>query len=86
MRVIRLQERVCPNELAEQMPMIKEILQLMNITIIEKEGYEADDVLGTLSLMGQKAGLDVTIVSGDRDTFQLTTKKNFCKNSTYKSG
>ena len=64
-----------PNELAEQMPMIKEILQLMNITIIEKEGYEADDVLGTLSLMGQKAGLDVTIVSGDRDTFQLTTKK-----------
>ncbi len=64
-----------PNELAEQMPMIKEILNLMNITIIEKEGYEADDILGTLSLMGEKAGLDVTIVSGDRDTFQLTTKK-----------
>ena len=64
-----------PNELAEQMPMIKEILHLMNITIIEKEGYEADDILGTLSLMGQKAGLDVTIVSGDRDTFQLTSKK-----------
>ncbi len=64
-----------PNELAEQMPMIKEMLHLMNITIIEKEGYEADDILGTLSLTGEKAGLDVTIVSGDRDTFQLTTKK-----------
>ena len=64
-----------PNELAEQMPMIKEILSLMNITIIEKEGYEADDILGTLSRLGEKNGLDVTIVSGDRDTFQLTTKK-----------
>ena len=36
-----------PNELAEQMPIIKEILKMMNITIIEKEGYEADDILGT---------------------------------------
>ena len=64
-----------PNELAEQMPIVKDILNLMNITIIEKEGYEADDVLGTLAKEGEKAGLDVTIVSGDRDTFQLATKK-----------
>ena len=63
-----------PNELAEQMPIVKEILRLMNITIIEKEGYEADDILGTLAKRGEKAGLDVTIVSGDRDTFQLTSK------------
>ncbi len=64
-----------PNELAEQMPIVKEILNLMHITIIEKEGYEADDILGTLSKMAEKEGLDVTIVSGDRDTFQLATKK-----------
>ena len=64
-----------PNELAEQMPIVKEILELMHITIIEKEGYEADDVLGTLAKKGEKAGLEVLIVSGDRDTFQLATKK-----------
>ena len=64
-----------PNELAEQMPMVKEILNLMNITIIEKEGYEGDDILGTLAKTGEKDGLEVTIVSGDRDTFQLTSKK-----------
>ena len=63
-----------PNELAEQMPIVKEILELMHITIIEKEGYEADDILGTLAKKGEKAGLEVTIVSGDRDTFQLTSK------------
>ena len=64
-----------PNELAEQMPIVKEILGLMNIIIIEKEGYEADDILGTLAKKGENEGLDVTIVSGDRDTFQLTSKK-----------
>ncbi len=62
-----------PNELAQQMPIIKEILRNMNITIIEKEGYEADDVLGTLAKRGEKEGLEVTILSGDRDTFQLTS-------------
>ena len=64
-----------PDELAEQMPIIKEILRAMNIDIIEMEGYEADDVLGTLSCYGEKQGLDVVILSGDRDTFQLATDK-----------
>ena len=64
-----------PNELAEQMPIIKEILRAMNIDIIEKEGYEADDILGTLSRYGEKNDLEVTILSGDRDTFQLATDK-----------
>ena len=63
-----------PEELAQQMPIIKEILTDMNITIIEKEGYEADDVLGTISKQAEKAGHDVTILSGDRDTFQLASK------------
>ena len=47
----------------------------MNIAIIEKEGYEADDILGTLAKRAEKDKMDVTIVSGDRDTFQLTSKK-----------
>ena len=64
-----------PDELAEQMPMIKEVLRAMNIDIVEKEGYEGDDILGTLSQYGEKEGLDVTILSGDRDTFQLATDK-----------
>ena len=64
-----------PEELRMQMPMIKEILRAMNIDIIEKEGYEADDVLGTLSRYGEKQVLDVVILSGDRDTFQLATDK-----------
>lgn len=62
-----------PDELAEQMPLIKEILRAMHIDIVEKEGYEADDVLGTLSRYGEKQGFHVTILSGDRDTFQLAT-------------
>lgn len=64
-----------PEELAMQMPIIKEILQAMNIKIIEKEGYEGDDIIGTLSRFGEKNGLDVTILSGDRDNFQLATDK-----------
>lgn len=64
-----------PNELAEQMPILKDILQSMNIKVIEKEGYEADDVLGTMAKRAEKDGFDVTIVSGDRDTFQLTSNR-----------
>ncbi|MGN1269851.1 MAG: DNA polymerase I [Clostridia bacterium] len=64
-----------PNELAQQLPILKDILEAMNIHIIEKEGYEADDVLGTIAKKAEKEKLDVTIVSGDRDTFQLTSDK-----------
>ena len=64
-----------PDELAQQMPMIKEVLKAMNIDIVEMEGYEGDDILGTLSKYGEEQGLDVTILSGDRDTFQLATDK-----------
>ncbi len=60
-----------PDELASQMPILKEVLKAMNICIIEKEGYEADDILGTLAKWGQKENLDVTVLTGDRDSFQL---------------
>ena len=62
-----------PEELADQMPVIKDILRAMNIDIVEKEGYEGDDILGTLSKYGEAKGLDVIILSGDRDTFQLAS-------------
>ena len=75
-----------PNELAEQMPIIKDILHAMNIDIVEKEGYEADDVMGTLSRYGEKQGLEVVIVSGDRDTFQLATDKTTIKIPRTKAG
>lgn len=64
-----------PEELAMQMPIIKEILRAMNIQIIELEGYEADDILGTLAKNAEKENHYVTILSGDRDTFQLATDK-----------
>ena len=61
-------------ELRQQVPVIKEVLQAMNIEIIEKEGLEADDLLGTISCMCEEKGLDVSIISGDRDTLQLATE------------
>lgn len=64
-----------PNELAEQMPIIKEILTAMNVQIYEQEGYEADDIVGTLSKFGEKQGLEVCILSGDRDNLQLVSEK-----------
>jgi len=60
-----------PNELAAQMPILKDVLRSMNIEIIEKEGFEADDILGTLAKWGKENSLEVTILTGDRDSFQL---------------
>lgn len=62
-----------PDELREQVPLIKEVLASMNITIIEKGGYEADDIIGTLSRIADREGYSVVIVSGDRDLLQLAT-------------
>lgn len=60
-----------PEELAAQLPIIKEILHLMGYTIVEKEGYEADDIIGTIAKAAQNQGWDCVIVTGDRDSFQL---------------
>ena len=64
-----------PDELAQQMPIIKDMLRAMNIKIVEKQGYEGDDIIGTLSKMGEDKGMEVTILSGDRDNFQLASDK-----------
>lgn len=60
-----------PDELAVQLPIIKKVLEAMNIKVLEKPGYEADDILGTLSDWGDKQGLKVILLTGDRDSFQL---------------
>lgn len=60
-------------ELREQVPVIKELLQKMNITTVELPRYEADDVIGTLSKKGEKAGMEVDVISGDRDLLQLAS-------------
>lgn len=64
-----------PDELRAQMPVIKDVLKVMNITIIEKAGYEADDILGTIARNSEKQGLEVSLVSGDRDLLQIATDK-----------
>lgn len=63
-----------PEELRQQVPLIKEVLEAMGIEIVQKEGYEADDILGTIAKHSEKNGLDVSIVSGDRDILQIATE------------
>ncbi len=60
-----------PQELVEQVPLIKEVLKAMGIPIMTLAGYEADDILGTLAKKNAAAGVEVSIVSGDRDLLQL---------------
>ena len=64
-----------PEELREQVPVLKEVLAAMGITIVEQAGYEADDILGTLAKRAEKQGIAVSLVSGDRDLLQIATDK-----------
>ncbi len=61
-------------ELRQQVPVMKEVLQTMQIEIIEKAGLEADDLLGTISRICEEQGMEVSIISGDRDMLQLATE------------
>lgn len=61
-------------ELRQQVPVIKEVLQSMGIKIIEQEGLEADDLIGTLSRRSEERGMEVAVISGDRDLLQLATE------------
>ena len=62
------------DELRQQVPIIKEMLTAMGVKIVELEGYEADDVLGTLAFRAQAMGMEVSVISGDRDLLQLATE------------
>ncbi|MDD6194367.1 MAG: DNA polymerase I [Lachnospiraceae bacterium] len=63
------------DELRQQVPMMKQMLRAMGVTVISKPGLEADDLLGTIAHRGEEQGLEVTIVSGDRDLLQLATER-----------
>ena len=63
-----------PPQLHEQVPVMKEVLTAMGVPLLMKEGYEADDLLGTVAKRMEKKGLDVSVVSGDRDLLQLATE------------
>ncbi|SHO49811.1 DNA polymerase I [Anaerocolumna xylanovorans] len=65
--------KAMPEELRGQVPLLKEVLKAMKISILEKGGYEADDILGTLAVRAEREGYEVSVVSGDRDLLQLAT-------------
>ena len=75
-----------PDELRMQMPLIKEVLRAMNIKIFEIEGYEADDVLGTIAKFGEDNNLEVLLLTGDRDYLQLASDKVTVRIPTTKQG
>lgn len=62
-----------PTELREQVPVMKQLLLAMGICVVEQAGLEADDILGTIAKRGEKAGMEVSLVSGDRDLLQVAT-------------
>lgn len=61
-------------DLHVQFPMIKELLGALNVPILQSEGWEGDDILGTMARLGEKAGCDMLLVTGDRDMYQLVTE------------
>lgn len=70
----KAQRKGMPDELRTQMPMIKEVISAMQIPILEYEGYEADDIIGTISSVCEKKGIECCIITGDKDDLQLASK------------
>lgn len=70
----KAQRKPMPDELKEQVPVIKDVLKALNVSIIQIEGYEADDVLGTVASKNKEKGIFTYILTGDRDSFQLISE------------
>lgn len=64
-----------PQELREQVGVLQDVLNAMQVTVVKKGGYEADDILGTLARKAEAEGMDVTLVSGDRDLLQIASDR-----------
>ncbi len=75
-----------PDELREQVPLMKEVLHAMGVKVLEAPGYEADDIIGTMSRVGEQNGMQVTVLSGDRDLLQLATEQVLIRIPKTKSG
>lgn len=71
----KAQRKKMPDELRMQMPVLKEILRAMNITIYEQEGFEADDIIGSVSKKCEEAGIECYILTGDKDDLQLASRQ-----------
>nr|MCR5755911.1 DNA polymerase I [Acetatifactor sp.] len=66
--------KAMPDELREQVPVMKDVLRAMQVVLIEQEGLEADDILGTLAKKAESDGMEVSLVSGDRDLLQIASE------------
>ena len=75
----KAQRKPAPEDFLVQLPLIKEVLQKMNCLCLEKAGYEADDIIGTVSAMCEKGGIDCRILTGDKDDLQLCSDKTVIK-------
>ncbi|NCB63817.1 MAG: DNA polymerase I, partial [Clostridia bacterium] len=82
----KAQRKGMPDELAAQMPILKEVLDAMNIPRYELEGWEADDLIGTIAARDTAAGWDTVVVTGDKDSLQLVTDKTHVKLVTTRMG
>ena len=82
----KAQRKPMPEELAQQMPIMKDVLRAMNIPIYELEGWEADDLIGTISQKCENYGWDCRIVTGDKDSLQLVSDKTWVKLVTTRMG
>ena len=75
-----------PDELREQVPLMKDVLRAMDVKVLEAPGFEADDIIGTMSRVGERNGMQVTVLSGDRDLLQLATEQVLIKIPKTKGG
>ena len=81
----KAQRKGMPSELAVQVPLVKQVLETMNIKIVEIEGFEADDILGSISLAAENKGIQAILLTGDRDSLQLASKTTRIKLPVTKS-
>ena len=75
-----------PEDLLTQLPLIKKLLERMGISVLSQSGYEADDIIGTVSRMGEERDMTVEIITGDRDSFQLVSERVHILYTTTRSG
>ncbi len=82
----KAQRKGMPDDLAAQMPHLKELLAAMNVKMLSQEGYEADDIIGTVSAMCEKEGIKCVVVTGDKDDLQLATNNTHILLTTTRMG
>lgn len=82
----KAQRKPMPEGLAAQMPLAKDVLRAMGVTILEKEGYEADDIIGTVARLCEESEISCFIATGDKDDLQLTSDKTKVILTVTKSG